>query len=79
MQFDFRIGAMQTMAVIPGYYTPEEAAHVLGVHVSQISRYVKAGDLKPIPVGRSMLFEQSDIHNFIRPQRGNPNFKRQKA
>lgn len=65
------------MAAIPGYYTPEEAARVLGVHVSQITRYVKNGDLKPIPLGqRGMLFEQGHVHSFQRPKRGNPNFRR---
>lgn len=63
------------MSIIPGYYTPEEAAKVLGVSQSQITRYVQAGTLKSIPVGRQMLFEQSAVHNFTRPPRGNPNFK----
>lgn len=67
---------MKDVAQIPGYYTVDEAAKVIGVNRSQISRYIKKGRLPKVNVGQSLLIEQQAVHNFKRKPRGNPAFKR---
>ena len=68
---------------LPGYYTPAEAAAVLGVSRSMITRYAQAHDpAKRLPakrVGRQLFFEQADVHRFSRTPVGNPNFRSQTA
>ena len=65
------------MAEIPGYYTVDEAAAVIGVNRSQVSRYISNKKLPVKRVGQSILIEQSAVHNFERPPRGNPAFRKQ--
>lgn len=65
------------MPTIPGYYTLSEAADVIGVSASQVTRYIQQGLLKAVDLGHQILIEQAQVHNFSRPPRGNPNFRRQ--
>lgn len=67
------------MSKVPGYYTPAEAAAVLHVSVSQVSRYISDNRLTAIKLGHQILIEQSKVHQFEKPPRGNPNFRRQTA
>lgn len=64
------------MALLPGFYTFSEAARVLDRSESQVSRYVSAGLLKAIDLGRQKVIEQAEVHNFVHPPRGNPMFLR---
>jgi len=67
---------MQAVSAIPGYYTVEEAAAVIGVSHSQVTRYIADGKLEAKPVGQQYLIEQLAAHNFVRPPRGNPLFRK---
>jgi len=67
------------MATIPHHLTAAEAAECLGVHVSQISRYISAG-LLPCRrfgrTGRQYLIPAGALRRFRRPPVGNPNLLR---
>lgn len=52
------------------YCTTEEAAEILDVHTSQLTRYVQDGKLKPERIGRQMLFLRRDVQRFKRPGQG---------
>lgn len=65
-----------TSRTIPGYYTIDEAAAVIGVSGCQVTRYIHDGRIKAINLGRQWLIEQQEVHQFQRPRRGNPNFVR---
>lgn len=64
------------MPTITGYYTIAEAAEVLDKSESQVSRYIKQGLLPAVNLGHQKLVEQADVHNFIPPLKGNPNFRK---
>jgi len=64
------------MSTIPGYYRVNEAVAVLKRSHSQICRYIKRGLLPAIDLGGQLLIEQSAVHEFSPPPRGNPNFRR---
>ncbi len=64
------------MATIPGYYTIDEAASVMGIDRSQVSHYISSGRLPAIDLGRQKVIEQAEVHNFERRPRGNPNFRK---
>lgn len=64
------------MATIPGYYTIEEAASVIGVSPSQVSRYISSGKLSAVDLGRQKLIEQQEVHTFQRVPVGNPAFRK---
>lgn len=66
-------------STVAGYYTIAEAAEVLKRSPSQVTRYIQDGLLKAIPLGHQYLLEQSVVHNFTPPPRGNPNFRRDSA
>ena len=51
------------------YCTTEQAARILGVHPSQLSRYTKKG-LKAERIGRQLLFLKRDVQRFKRPGQG---------
>lgn len=70
---------MIAVSAIPGYYTPAEAADIIGVSQSQITRYIQDQLLPGKKLGHQILIEQAAVHRFERPQRGNPNFRRQTA
>lgn len=67
------------MAKIPGYYTLQEAADVLGVTKPQVSRYIKKGRLCPIDLGQQKVLEQAAVHTLERKKPGNPNFGKKKS
>ena len=64
------------MPTITGYYTISEAAEVLSRSESQVSRYIKQGLLPAVDLGHQKLIEQSAVHTFTPPLRGNPEFRR---
>jgi len=66
------------MSTLPGYYTVEEAAQVLERDHSQVSRYISRGLLPAIDLGHQKLLEQSAVHKFVPPPRGNPGFRKPK-
>lgn len=68
---------MSEMATIPGYYTLKEAAEIIGVSKAQVSRYIAEGLLPHTDLGQQFLIEQQAVHNFERPLRGNPQFRKQ--
>jgi len=65
-----------SMASIPGYYTIPEAAEILQKDRSQVCRYIQAGLLKAFDLGHQKLIEQSAVHTFTPPLRGNPTFRK---
>lgn len=65
------------MSAIPGYYTVQEAADVIGVSHVQVTRYIADKRLPCVKIGRNMLIEQKSVHDFERPLRGNPDFRKQ--
>lgn len=67
------------MAVIPGYYTAQEAADIIGVGYSQVCNYVNDKKLPALRLGTQILIEQSAVHKFKRPLRGNPEFRKQRT
>ena len=64
------------MATIPGYYTVYEAAEIIGVSHSQVSKYIRNGQLPATPLGHQKLIEQEAVHKFQRPPVGNPQFRK---
>ena len=65
-----------SVAAIAGYYTVQEAADLIGVSHAQACRYVREGRLPAIKLGNQSLIEQRAVHEFERPPRGNPEFRR---
>lgn len=57
---------------IPGYTDLAGAAEIIGVHPSQVWRYVDSGKLKGRRVGSMILVRVADAKRFKRPPRGNP-------
>ena len=52
------------------YCTTKEAAEILEVDASQLTRYAKDGRLVPERIGRQMLFLRRDVMRFKRPGQG---------
>lgn len=67
---------MSMATTIPGYYTISEAADVIGVSGSQVTRYIHGKKLEAVDLGGQWLIEQAEVHKFQRKPRGNPNFSR---
>ncbi len=63
------------MSAIAGYLTPDEAAAVIGVSHSQVTRYIKDERLPSMRVGWQILIPTKAVESFRRPPRGNPNFR----
>lgn len=61
---------------IDGYYTLAQAAEKIGVHVSQVSRYVAAKQLPAIDLGRQKLIPREAVDTFERPKVGNPSWRK---
>lgn len=61
---------------IPGYYTIHEAAKALKKKPSDIYGYIRRNKLPVRRVGRTILIEQTDLHEFVPRPRGNPNFRK---
>ena len=60
------------MSEIKGLLTVTEAAKLIGVSHSQVTRYVNQGILPAKRIGQTILIDESDAANFERPRRGNP-------
>ena len=67
---------MDTISMIPGYYTVREAAAVLKRDRSAIARYIRAGLLPAVDLGAFYLLEQDPVHKFRPPPPGNPKFRK---
>jgi len=64
---------------IPGYYTIDEAAKALKKTRFDIYGYIRRNGLPVKHVGRTILIEQTDLHEFVPAPRGNPNFRKRNA
>lgn len=64
---------------LPGYYTIDEAAQVLGKSQDMVRRYVRLRQIPAHVIGQQKLIQQSDVHEFVPPPRGNPNFRNRKS
>ncbi len=78
-QNDYNGSMCEIMTTIPGYYTIQEAADVLGKSRSMVCRYVTQELLPAKNLGNQMLIEQSEVHTFVPPPRGNPAFRKDKS
>jgi excisionase family DNA binding protein len=67
------------MSAIPGYLTVREAADLIGVSHSQVTRYIANGQLPAIELGQQKLIRKADATKFQRPPRGNPAFNARKS
>ena len=43
----------------------EEVASKLGVHRTTVSRYAYSGELRCVPIGRRLMFDEDDVQLFI--------------
>jgi len=67
------------MATISGYVTIQEAAPILRVSESTVTRYCQDQLLKGAKnLGKQWLIPERSIKSFKKPARGNPEFLRQK-
>ena len=46
--------------------TPEEAATLLGVGRTTIFALIKAGELRPVHIGRSCRFSRAELQRYVR-------------
>ena len=60
------------MSEINGLLTVIEAAKVIGVSHSQVTRYVNQGLLPAKRISQTILISEQDARDFKRPPRGNP-------
>lgn len=67
---------MATKTTLPGYVRLERAAEIIGVHHSQVWRYIDAGLIDALKIGNTHLIKEADAKKFRRPPRGNPQFRR---
>jgi len=65
-----------TINTVPGYYTVEEAASFLEREVSTICRYIRQGLLPAHDLGHQWLILAADLHAFVPPLAGNPEFRK---
>lgn len=47
------------------FYTPNQIAEILQVHSMTVLRYIKAGKLKALKIGRVYRIEEKDLKDFI--------------
>lgn len=66
------------MSAIAGFFTPAEAASIIGVSHAQITRYVNDEKLPSRRIGRQILIPEKAVKAFKRPPKGNPNFQAEK-
>lgn len=70
---------MQAMAHISGYLTIQEAAPILGVDESTVTRYCQEQRLTGAKnLGKQWVIPEKSVRKFTKPPRGNPAFLRQK-
>lgn len=70
---------MTTSNGIPGYISAYEAAELIGVSYSQVTRYITHNKLDAVVIGREYLIRETDAKKFVRPKRGNPYFVQKTA
>jgi excisionase family DNA binding protein len=49
--------------------TPEEAAHVLRVGRTTVYALMKAGELRPVHIGRSCRLSRAELERYVPPPR----------
>ncbi len=65
--------AMNIKTLVKKYCTPAEAAEIIGVSYSQVTRYVAAGMFADVCYfGNRIYINRRDVRRFKRPKRGNP-------
>lgn len=64
------------MTTLNDYVTAHEAAKIIGVSHSTVTRYCKSGGLPSERMGHEILIKRRDAKKFKRPPRGNPNYVR---
>lgn len=62
------------MVSLEDYVTATEAAEIIGVSHSQVTRYASAGLLIHGWIGNQLVIKRQDAERFRRPPRGNPNY-----
>jgi excisionase family DNA binding protein len=67
----------------PLLLTPEEAAEVLRVGRTTIYTLIKAGDLRPVHIGRSCRISRAELERYVRrletpPQSAAPRLRRRR-
>ena len=45
--------------------TLEQVAYTLGVHRTTVSRYAHSGEIRCVPIGKRLMFDESDVADFI--------------
>lgn len=70
---------MRVKTKLPGYYTVDEASQVLGKTTDMVYWYIRRKQLSAIRIGRELLIEQTNVHDFHPNPRGNPNFRKRNA
>lgn len=65
------------MSAIPGFLTVYEAARRLKRSHSQVTRYIKSGQLAASKVGASYIIREEHVDEFTPPPPGNPAFRKQ--
>lgn len=48
------------------FYKPEDLAELLEVNIMTIYRYIKAGKLKGIKIGRGFRIEKKEFQDFLK-------------
>ncbi|WP_409332598.1 helix-turn-helix domain-containing protein [Trujillonella humicola] len=56
----------RVLAADPLLLTPEEAARVLGVGRTTLYALMKAGDLRPVHIGRSCRLSRAELERYVR-------------
>jgi excisionase family DNA binding protein len=69
---------MSIMA-IEGFVTVKEAAKIIGRDGSTICRYIRAGKLPAVSIGKTWLIRDEDVHKFTPPEMGNPAWGRRNS
>jgi len=49
--------------------TLEQVASMLGVHRTTVSRYAHSGELRCVPIGKRLMFDESDVADFIKSRK----------
>lgn len=62
------------MTTLDDDVTTHEAAKIIGVSHSTVTRYCASGDLPSKRIGHEILIKRRDAKMFKRPPRGNPNY-----
>ena len=52
-------------ATLKPLLTLDQVACKLGVHRTTVSRYAYSGELRCVPIGRRLMFDDDDVKGFI--------------